>query len=237
MKPGRDNLIMGKDRKTGVGAGPNMARVWPLIFLLLIGVSCRQDMQDQPRSKPYRASDFFRDGMSSRSLVEGTVPRGYLREDVEFFTGKKRRTAPGAPPAQAPIPTVTTAASAFPDDVEVFPLVITEDLVRRGKERFEIFCSVCHGLTGYGDGMVVRRGFRQAANFHDERLREAPVGHFFDVVTNGWGAMPSYATQIPPQDRWAIIAYVRALQLAHQSQDQPAQSQPAPPANQGEEQR
>jgi mono/diheme cytochrome c family protein len=177
-------------------------------------------MQDQPRTKPYRASPFFRDGMSSRPLVEGTVARGYLHEDTEFFTGKKRATGPSTPAG--------SGSTLFPDDVELFPIAVTEEVVRRGKERFEIFCSVCHGQTGYGDGMVVRRGFRPAASFHDDRLRDAPVGHYFDVMTNGWGAMPSYATQIPVQDRWAIIAYIRALQLSQPKvQNQADQSTPA----------
>jgi mono/diheme cytochrome c family protein len=113
---------------------------------------------------------------------------------------------------------------AYPDDVTDFPFPITKETVQRGRERYEIFCSVCHGLTGAGDGMIVRRGFRQAASFHEDRLRKAPVGHFFDAITNGWGAMPSYAPQIPVQDRWAIIAYVRALQLSQQN----AQPKPSP---------
>ncbi|HEV2829341.1 MAG TPA: cytochrome c, partial [Pyrinomonadaceae bacterium] len=110
--------------------------------------------------------------------------------------------------------------AAYPDDVEIFPITITKDVVTRGKERYEIFCSACHGLTGTGDGMIVRRGFRRAASFNDDRLRQAPVGHFFDAITNGWGAMPSYAPQIPPEDRWAIIAYIRALQMSQQNQAQ-----------------
>jgi mono/diheme cytochrome c family protein len=105
----------------------------------------------------------------------------------------------------------------------VFPIPITKETVHRGKERYEIFCSACHGLTGNGDGMIVRRGFRRAATFNDDRMRQAPVGHFFDAVSNGWGSMPSYASQIPPQDRWAIIAYIRALQLS-QEIAQPAAS-------------
>lgn len=154
------------------------------------------------------------------------MARGYLHDDPEYFTGKKRVT--GAPS------TATSGDSLFPDDVELFPIAVTEEVVRRGKERFEIFCSVCHGFTGYGDGMVVRRGFRQAANFHDERVRSAPVGHYFDAITNGWGAMPSYASQIPVQDRWAIIAYVRALQLSQEKAASPAaEAQPSPgPADQ-----
>lgn len=192
---------------------PTIARVTARrlsLLLLLVGLlggaaGCRRDMQDQPRTKPYRSSDFFRDGMSTRPLVEGTVARGYLHEDTEFFTGKKRTAGQPAMPG--------AGSSLFPDDIDLFPIAVTHEVVRRGKERFEIFCAVCHGHTGHGDGMVVRRGFRQAASFHDERVRQAPVGHYFDAVTNGWGAMPSYASQIPVQDRWAIIAYIRALQL------------------------
>jgi mono/diheme cytochrome c family protein len=170
-------------------------------------------MQDQPKMKPYRPSSFFADKVSSRQPIEGTVPRGFLRTDTEYFTGKKK----GVTSAAAAQPG-TTGAAAYPDDVDVFPLPIDEKLMSRGKERYEIFCSVCHGLTGYGDGMVVRRGFRRAASFHDDRLRQAPVGHFFDAISNGWGVMPSYAPQIPVADRWAIIAYIRALQLSQQNE-------------------
>ena len=185
--------------------------------------------------KPYRATVFFKDGLSSRPLVEGTVPRGFLKTDTEFFTGKKAGRASSAttnlqtPAAVQPTAgsaskaTNLSGAAAYPDDVEVFPLPVTKEIVERGKERYEIFCAVCHGLTGNGDGMIVRRGFRRAASFNDDRLRQAPVGHFFDAITNGWGVMPAYAPQIPAQDRWAIIAYVRALQLSQQGQ-------PVPPA-------
>jgi mono/diheme cytochrome c family protein len=194
-------------------------------------------MQDQPKAKPYRSSAFFRDGLASRPPVEGTVARGFLRSDKELYTGKKSTpstSSPGAtqgtttmPPAtstatttiatSAPGATTTSAAqvtAAYPDDVDKFPFPITEDILNRGQQRFEIFCSVCHGLTGEGDGMIVRRGFRKPPSYHEQRLRDAPVGHFFDVVTNGWGAMPSYASQVPVEDRWAIIAYIRALQLS-----------------------
>ncbi len=191
--------------------------------------------------KPYRESTFFSDRLSARQPVAGTVPRGYLRSDTEFFTGKKSGTViPSASPGASagPQPTIGNQASinAYPDDVDTFPLVVTEEVVNRGRERFNIFCSACHGLTGYGDGIVVRRGFRRAASFHDQRLLEAPVGHFFDAVTNGWGAMPSYASQIPVQDRWAIIAYIRALQLSQQPRpagSAPAASPSPTPANGG----
>jgi mono/diheme cytochrome c family protein len=209
---------------------------------LLLTAACRRDMQDQPKMKPYRSSTFFGDGLSWRPPVEGTVPRGFLKTDTEFFTGKKasktganRAAVPTETPA-GPQPTGTTpgtaaapqGAAAYPDDVEIFPIAVTKEVVLRGKERYEIFCSACHGLTGNGDGMIVRRGFRRAASFNDERLRQAPVGHFFDAITNGWGAMPSYAPQIPAQDRWAIVAYIRALQLSQQNQ--PAQAPAAQPS-------
>ncbi|PYS91311.1 MAG: hypothetical protein DMF64_12570 [Acidobacteria bacterium] len=106
--------------------------------------------------------------------------------------------------------------AAAQQDATMFPFPITQDVLTRGQQRYNIYCSMCHGMTGYGDGMIVRRGFRRPPSYHDERLRAAPVGHFFDVITNGWGAMPDYAAQIPVQDRWAIIAYVRALQLSQQ---------------------
>ena len=198
--------------------------------------------------KPFRSSAFFRDGLSTRQPIEGTVARGFLKEDTEFFTGKKagKATANASGPAQTPAgpqPSAPTAApalqgaAAYPDDVEVFPIAVSEQLVTRGKERYEIFCSACHGLTGNGDGMIVRRGFRRAASFNDDRLRQAPVGHFFDAITNGWGAMPSYAPQIPPEDRWAITAYIRALQLSQQGPSDEKAKAPAaantPAANGG----
>jgi len=183
--------------------------------------------------KPYRSSVFFRDGLSSRPPVEGTIARGFLREDTEFFTGKKagRASATTAGTAAPPAGSQPTSASgaapqgaaAYPDDVEVFPIQVTKETVLRGKERYEIFCTACHGLTGNGDGMIVRRGFRRAASFNDDRLRQAPVGHFFDAITNGWGAMPGYAPQLSAQDRWAIVAYIRALQLSQAAQ-QPSAS-------------
>ena len=189
--------------------------------------------------KPMRSSTFFRDGLSSRPPVEGTVPRGFLNSDVEYFTGKKAGSANsassnaqtlGGPQPAGSVSTTSgpTGAAAYPDDVEVFPVPVTAGMVTRGRERYDIFCSACHCLTGNGDGMIVRRGFRRAASFNDDRLRQAPVGHFFDAITNGWGAMPSYAPQIPVEDRWAIIAYIRALQL---SQEKVAQTpSAAPPA-------
>jgi len=203
-------------------------------FLWLGSSGCRRDMQDQPKVKPLRGATFFADGLGSRQPIEGTIPRGYLRDDnPEFFTGKKSgaRTAPTATAQQqtagAQQPPPGGQANSFPDDVVEFPIPITKEVVQRGHERFNIFCSACHGMTGNGDGMIVRRGFRRAASFNDDRLRQAPVGHFFDAMTNGWGAMPSYAAQIPVQDRWAIIAYIRALQISQQN-NAAASASPAP---------
>jgi mono/diheme cytochrome c family protein len=190
--------------------------LFPFSFFLS---ACRRDMQDQPKTIAYRENSFYKDGSGSRPLVEGTVPRGYLRENREFFTGKK--LAAGDLSAEQRYQQTNqsspgNAANPYPDDVETIPMEITKADIDRGQERYNIYCSVCHGMTGNGDGMVARRGFSKPApaSYHQDRLRVAPVGHFFDVMTNGWGAMPSYASQIPVEDRWRIVAYVRALQLS-----------------------
>src|SRR5712692_984855 len=189
----------------------------------LLTSSCRRDMQDQPKAIAYRESTFFKDGVSSRPPVAGTVPRGYLRADREFYFGKKSgygtptsRGSARAIDSSGQQPGAPNSAAMFPDVVDTFPFPITKEILDRGQERYQVFCSSCHGLTGYGDGMVARRGFNKPApaSFHQDKLRQAPVGHFFDVVTNGWGAMPSHASQVPVEDRWKIIAYIRALQLS-----------------------
>lgn len=194
--------------------------------------------------KPLRGSTFFGDGLSSRRPIEGTIARGNLRDDrPEFYTGKKSRTGAAtaaATPAEQRIVSAqqqnagaqqqTADANAFPDDVVDFPIAVTKEVVQRGRERYNVFCSACHGLTGNGDGMIVRRGFRRAASFNDDRLRQAPVGHYFDAITNGWGAMPSYAPVIPVQDRWAIITYIRALQASQQN-TAAASASPGPSAS------
>jgi mono/diheme cytochrome c family protein len=184
---------------------------------LLAITACRRDMQDQPKMIAYRENTFYKDGTGSRPLVEGTVPRGFLREDRELYFGKKASAPLGLlMPGATPAPNSSAATQPFADDVDTFPFPITKEDLNRGEERYNIYCSVCHGMTGNGDGMVARRGFNRPspANYHQDRLRQAPVGHFFDVMTNGWGAMPSYASQVSVEDRWRIIAYVRALQLS-----------------------
>lgn len=161
-------------------------------------------MHDQPKYIPLRQAAFFGDDRSARPIVAGTVARGHLDDDALLYTGK-------------------TGGK----DADVFPFPVDDRTMARGRERFDIYCSPCHGRTGQGDGMVVRRGYRRPPTFHQDRLRDAPVGHFFDVITNGFGAMPDYAAQIRPEDRWAIIAYVRALQLSEHAapEDVPADHQ------------
>ena len=183
----------------------------------LFGAGCRYDMQDQPRYKALKKSDFFADKKAMRELPEGTVARGMLHEDKAFYTGKKEDA--GSAAATAPAATTTDASgntliASFPDAIEEFPVPVTKQLVDRGEERYKVFCIVCHGPVGNGDGMIVRRGFPKPPTYHDDRLRNAPVGHFFDVITNGWGKMNSYASQVPAADRWAIVAYIRTLQIS-----------------------
>lgn len=172
----------------------------------MVLAGCRQDMHDQPRYKPLAGTEFFGDGRSARPVVEGTVARGQLRIDVARFTGK-----------------------VDGQDVSEFPFQITRDDLARGQQRFNIYCSPCHSRVGDGNGMIVRRGFRQAASYHTEKLIKAPVGHFFDVITNGFGAMPSYASRVEPDDRWRIAAYIRVLQLSENASidDVPADKRPA----------
>lgn len=148
-------------------------------------------MHDQPKYKPLAASDFFSDQRSARPVLEDTVARGHLKIDAARFTGK-----------------------AGKEDVDVFPFAMTRADLEQGQARYNIYCTPCHSRIGDGNGMVVKRGYRQAASYHTDKLKKAPVGHFFDVITNGFGAMPSYASRVPVDDRWRIIAYIRALQLS-----------------------
>ncbi len=199
-----------------VAASP---RLWIIFTFLLLAVGCRYDMQDQPRYKAHKKSDFFSDGKAMRELPEGTVPRGFLREDKAFYQGKTEgaQNAAAAPnPAAAPVTDSSgnTLVTDFTGLVSEFPLPVTEELVNRGEQRYKVFCIVCHGPVGNGDGMIVRRGFPKPPTYNDDRLRNAPVGHFYDVITNGWGKMNSYSSQIPAADRWAIVAYIRTLQIS-----------------------
>jgi hypothetical protein len=166
------------------------------LAVVLLGVAafvgCRQDMHDQPKYIPLRSSDFFSDHRSERPLIEGTVARGHLNDDVAFYTGK----GPDGKP------------------VNTFPFPVTREVLLRGQNRFNVYCSPCHDRTGEGNGMIVRRGFKKPPSLHIDRLRQVPNGYIFDVITNGFGAMQDYSAQVPPADRWAIVAYERALQLS-----------------------
>jgi mono/diheme cytochrome c family protein len=153
--------------------------------------ACRQDMHDAPLYEPLEANTFFANGSASRMPVPNTVARGQLNEDRHLYEG----VVNGRP-------------------AETFPMPVTADVMARGQERFDVFCSPCHGKTGVGNGMIVQRGFRTPPSFHDDRLRNAPVGYYFDVMTHGFGAMQDYAAQVPVADRWAIAAYIRALQTS-----------------------
>jgi len=162
------------------------------VFLAMASVACRQDMHDQPRFIPLRPSGFFDDGRSERPLIEGTVARGHLNDDTVFYTGK----GPDGKP------------------VDTFPFPVTKEVVERGQQRFNVYCSPCHDRTGNGNGMVPQRGFRHPPSYHTDFLRQVPNGFIFDIITNGFGAMQDYSAQVPPRDRWAIVAYIRALQLS-----------------------
>ena len=174
-------------RRTTLGAG--------LALLALATAGCRQDMHDQPKVEPLEASRFFADGRGSRALPTGTVPRGGLRDDDWLYRG----VGPEGTFAVEP------------------PFEVTREVVERGRERFEIFCSPCHGRAGDGQGMIVARGFKRPETFHQDRLRSVPLGYYFDVMTNGFGQMSDYRAQVPVEDRWAIALYIQALQLSQQA--------------------
>ena len=186
--------------KCGTNTGKLLGGLVLLCYALVM-TGCGVNMRDGSRLIPLERDTFFPDDKSSREPVAGTVARGQLRADEAFFTGKSN----GA-------------------DVTTFPMQINATVLQRGQQRYNVYCSPCHGYAGYADGMIVRRGFSPPPSFHQDRLRNAPVGHFYDVITNGYGAMYSYASRINPADRWAIVAYIRALQLSQNAriQDVPA---------------
>jgi Cytochrome C oxidase, cbb3-type, subunit III len=159
--------------------------------LCLFAYGCHLDMYDQPKYKPLSSSSFYSNGQSSRPLIEGTVPRGQVHTDELLYTGKINGN--------------------FAD---VFPFPITREVVERGQDRFNTFCTPCHGRLADGDGMVVQRGFPKPPSFHADSVRTEPAGFYFDVISNGFGRMYSYAPSVPVHDRWAIVAYIRALQLS-----------------------
>ena len=158
---------------------------------LLLLASCREDMQNQPKFIPLRENQFYADGRSARTPVEGTIARGQLEDDPLLYTGKVNG-----------------------QEADQFPFAMKVEDLERGRERFNIFCSPCHSQLGDGNGMIVQRGFKKPPSYYEARLMKAPVGHFFNVMTNGWGAMGDYSAQVPVADRWRIAAYIRALQLS-----------------------
>jgi len=168
-----------------------LPRIAATLLVAFCATSCRRGMVDQQHLKPLAEDGFFSDDRGSRVPPAHTVARGQLRDDEQFYTGK-----------------------IGSDLAATFPMPVTRELLNRGRERFDIYCAVCHGYTGNGDGMIVQRGFPQPPSFHEQRLRDAPIGHFVDVITNGYGVMYSYASRVAPEDRWAIAAYIRALQLS-----------------------
>ena len=157
-----------------------------IAWIFVAGCSLKQDMAHQPYDRPLAPSNFFNDGRSERPLVENTVPRGAVDNDFLFVS----------------------------KDSNTFPLPLNQELLERGQNRYKIFCTPCHGLQGDGNGMVAMRGMKHPPTYHQDRLRQVPNGYIYDVITNGFGAMMSYSAQIPPRDRWAIVAYLRALQLS-----------------------
>lgn len=201
-----------------------------LTAICLTAFGCRYDMQDQPRLKAYKSSEFFSDNKGMRDFPEGTVARGRLNDNKALYTGKKENADPNIQVETTTDASGNTLVSSFPNDIEELPIPLTKELLDRGEDRYKIYCIVCHGPVGKGDGMVVRRGYPQPPTYHDDRLRNAPVGHFFDVMTNGWGKMNDYAAQIPVVDRWAIVAYIRALQLS-QNPDRNSASSSNPEGN------
>jgi mono/diheme cytochrome c family protein len=193
----------------------------PILALALLS-GCQQKMAQQPSYKIYDATDFFGDGLSARPLVPGTVARGHLRTDLALFTGQLTpETHDWIQPAAVigaaagnPLDAISIAAAEQRNYVSEFPMPITRDVLQHGHDRYMIFCVVCHDPLGTGRGKIVERGYTAPPSYHIERLRQVPVGHFFAVMTHGYGSMPSYAAQVPPRDRWAIAAYIRALQLS-----------------------
>jgi hypothetical protein len=174
-------------RRAGVAAG---------FAALLLVTGCRQDMQNEPKMIPQRGSEFFADHRGARPQVMNTVARGQLHEDSYFYTG------------------VIQGANGHREEPNLMPFPVTLEVLKRGQERFNIYCSPCHSRVGNGLGMIVDRGYKPAANFHDQVRLAQPVSHYFYVMTHGYGAMPDYSAQLTPVDRWAVAAYIRALQLS-----------------------
>jgi len=186
----RDQRSEIRDRRTA-----RLAAFLSLASIVLIA-GCRQDMQNQPKLIPQRGSEMFADHRGARPQVVNTVARGQLREDSYFYTG------------------VVQGANGYREEQNLMPFPVTMEVLKRGQERFNIYCTPCHSRVGNGEGAIVDRGYKQAGNLHDQVRRAQPVSHYFYVMTHGYGAMPDYSAQLTPEDRWAVAAYIRALQLS-----------------------
>ena len=191
------NFHHGGNQDTNAGIGPVWSCVRRIVCLSIVAIllaGCRLDMHIQPKYLPDEPSNFFGDGRSERPVVPGTVARGQLHTDELLYTGKENGVV-----------------------ADKFPFPMTHADLERGRERYNIYCTPCHDYTGGGDGMIVQRGFPPPPSFHLERMRQAPAGHYFEVITNGFGSMYSYASRVEPEDRWRIAAYIRALQLSQRA--------------------
>jgi len=198
---------------------PRIHTLWRIAVPLLVALvlaGCHNDMYNQPKALTFTASRFYGDSLTARMPVAGTVARGHLDEDEAMYTGKIAANVSASAPAPGDSSAAASGAGEFAGRgyVSEFPMAITRQVLDRGHERFDIYCSPCHGATGDGHGMIVQRGMKLPPTYHQDRLRQAPPGYFYDVISNGFGAMYSYASRIKPADRWAIIAYIRALQLS-----------------------
>ncbi len=185
------------DRRTCPRGSVRRLAVLLLAVAALSTVGCRQDMQDQPYYEPFEASELFDNGTTNQPLPVGTVARGLLKEDAHYWFGRNESGQ---------------LVDKLPAQIQG-----SRELLERGRERFDIYCSVCHDTSGSGRGMIVRRGFKQPQPLYEQRLKDMPLGYFYDVATNGFGIMPAYSKQVPEDDRWAIAAYIRVLQLSQGS--------------------
>jgi mono/diheme cytochrome c family protein len=191
---------------------PGRILILTLAMMSFFLVSCANQMDDQPKYEPLEVSEFFPDERSARTLVEHTIARDAFIEDQSIASGR----------------------SEDGDLVEDIPLEITMELLEEGRKNYDVYCSPCHGFDGFGEGMIVRRGFSAPPSFHAERLQQAPAGHFFEVITNGFGQMFSYAYRIPVRDRWAVVAYIRALQLSQNASPEDVPSEQLPQMQRGD---
>jgi hypothetical protein len=206
MREDREQGNKGIGNKGGARSLAPRAAMLSALAVLVFAAGCRQDMQNQPKMIPQRGSDFFADHRGARPQAPGTVARGEFHEDTYFYTG------------------VIQGPNGTREEQDLMPFPVTMTVLKRGQERFNVYCTPCHSRVGNGLGMIVERGFKPAANFHDKVRLAQPVSHYFYVMTHGYGAMPDYSAQLPPADRWAVAAYIRALQLSQAAnlQDVPA---------------